>query len=136
MKRRSLLRSFSILAAASSSSAVALAQTAPVAVPIGKWLGAMQGGFGDITLTVTGTRANGKVAGQLSFSGANYTFVFGDAVDKAAKPEVGTAEMVDGELVVTAPQGGIYKFRPGKTQLHGTFSRGPLVGTLTLDKAR
>lgn len=92
-------------------------------------------GFGDITVSVTGVKATGKVEGQLNFSGPNYTFVFGEAVSKGTTPEVGTAEMIDGQLVITAPQGGVYKLTPGKTQLRGSFSRGPVIGTLTLDKA-
>jgi hypothetical protein len=131
MKRRSLVWSFAVLAVVASP-AIAQAQTA--SVPVGKWIGAMAG-FGDVTLTVTGARANGKVEGLLNFSGPDYTFVFGDAVSKDTNPEVGTAEMVDGQLVINAPQGGLYKLTPGKTQLNGSFSRGFIIGTLTLNKA-
>jgi hypothetical protein len=132
MKRRSLVWSLAVMAAVASP-AIAQAQTAPV--PIGKWIGAVAG-FGDVTLTVTGVKGNGKVEGLLNFSGPNYTFVFGDAVSKDTNPEVGTAEMFDGQLVINAPQGGLYKLTPGKTQLNGSFSRGPIIGTLTLDKVR
>jgi hypothetical protein len=133
MKRRSLFRFLAILAAVAPP-AIAQTQPKPTSVPVGKWLGAMQG-FGDITITVTGIKANGKVEGQLNFSGPNYTFVFGDTVSKDSTPQVGTAEMIDGQLVVTAPQGGVYKLTPEKTKLRGSFSRGPVIGTLTLDKA-
>jgi hypothetical protein len=132
MKRRSLVWSFAVLAAVASP-AIAQAQTAPV--PVGKWMGTIAG-FGEVTLTVTGVKASGKVEGLLNFSGPNYTFVFGDAVSKDTNPQVGTAEMADGQLVINAPQGGLYKLTPGETQLNGSFSRGPIIGTLTLDKAR
>jgi hypothetical protein len=133
MKRRFVFWSFAALAVVAAP-AIAAAQSGPASAPIGKWRGAMQG-FGDLTLTVTGIKANGKIEGQLNFSGPNYTFVFGDAINKGANPEVGTAEMVEGQLVITAPQGGVYKLTPAKTQMNGSFSRGPIVGTLTLDKA-
>ena len=132
MNRRSVVWSIAALAAVASP---AIAQAQTVSAPVGKWIGVMQG-FGEFRLTVTGVKANGKVEGQVTFSGPNYTFVFGDALDKGATPEVGTAEMVEGQLVINAPQGGVYKLTPGKTQLHGSFSRGPIVGSLTLDKAR
>jgi hypothetical protein len=131
MQRRSLFGFVAVLVAIVSP-ATASAQAAPA--PVGKWLGVMQG-FGDITLTVTGVKANGKVEGQMNFSGPNYTFVFGDAVSRDASPEVGTAEMVDGQLVITAPQGGVYKLTPGKNRIRGSFSRGPITGTLDLEKA-
>jgi hypothetical protein len=131
MKRRSLF-GFVAVQVVIASSAVAWAQA--TSVPIGKWLGAMEG-FGDVTLTVSGVKANGKVEGQMNFSGPNYTFVFGDAVNRDASPQVGTAEMVDGQLIINAPQGGVYKLTPGKNRIHGSFSRGPLTGTLDLDKA-
>jgi len=131
MKRRSLFGFVAVLVEIVSP-AIASAQAA--SAPVGKWLGAMQG-FGNVTLTVTGVKANGKVEGQMNFSGPNYTFVFGDAVSRDANPEVGTAEMVDGQLIITAPQGGVYKLTPGKNRIHGSFSRGPITGTLDLDKA-
>jgi len=131
MKRRSLFGFVAVLVEIVSP-AIASAQAASALV--GKWLGAIQG-FGNITLTVTGVKANGKVEGQMNFSGPNYTFVFGDAVSRDASPEVGTAEMVDGQLIINAPQGGVYKLTPGKNRIHGSFSRGPITGTLDLDKA-
>jgi hypothetical protein len=131
MKRRSLF-GFAAVLVVIASPAFAWAQAA--SAPVGKWLGAMEG-FGDVTLTVTGGKANGKVEGQMNFSGPNYTFAFGDAVNKDASPPVGTAEMVDGQLIITAPQGGVYKLTAGKNRIHGSFSRGPLTGTLDLDKA-
>jgi len=131
MKRRSLFGLVAVLVEIVSP-AIASAQAA--SAPVGKWLGAMQG-FGNVTLTVTGVKANGKVEGQMNFSGPNYIFVFGDAVSRDASPEVGTAEMVDGQLIINAPQGGVYKLTPGKNRINGSFSRGPITGTLELDKA-
>jgi hypothetical protein len=88
---------------------------------VGQWQGTVDG-VGDIKMTITGVKPDGKVEGRMEFAMHSFVSTFGDTASNATSTNLGTVS--GSTLTIEAALGGTYRLALSGNALSGRYTRG------------